>query len=74
MRRLYFCFSGQVKIIWFVGRGRMMKWRDDVPRGPSTVWYDEESDENYTIPDNAWTLLAIPYMDLNDKGERYASA
>lgn len=74
MRRMYRCFTGQFKIVHRVGRGRLIKWRDDLPKGPSTVWYDEESDDNYTIPDNAWEVLSIPFLDFDDEGNAYERA
>ena len=74
MKRIYHCFSGKIKTLEFIGKGRMIKWRADLPKGTTSVWYDFETERNYIIPDNAWEVLEIKYFDYTDEGEEYERA
>lgn len=68
MRRMFQDITGKMKVLEFVGPGKKMKWRESLPAGSSTVWYDPETKNNHTIPDDSWAVLQIHFVDIDNEG------
>ncbi len=63
MIRIYHDIDGHIRTLEKRGPGRYVKWHKEHFSSSSTIWFDRESKRNYQIPDNAWEVMNIQYVD-----------